>query len=131
VCPSAPLATATHLIGLVRPDGRVAFISPPLEVTDEVVAAASDGPTPETRLRFAGPCLEGRCAQWTGSRCSVADAVVDELAHVVAAEGRDRGPLRPCALRRSCRWFDQRGAAACRACPLVVTDTRLSPAQPA
>jgi hypothetical protein len=101
VCPSAPLETATHLIGLVRPDGRIAFISPPLVVTDEVVAA-----------------------QWTGGRCSVADVVADELAPVVAAEGRDAGPLRSCGLRRSCRWFAQRGAAACRACPLVVTDTR-------
>jgi len=30
--------------------------------------------------------------------------------------------LPPCLIRASCRWYAERGAAACRACEYVVTD---------
>lgn len=28
-----------------------------------------------------------------------------------------------CTLRSRCRWYEQQGASACAACPLVITDT--------
>jgi hypothetical protein len=31
--------------------------------------------------------------------------------------------LPACGIRRTCRWFAQRGAAACGVCPLIVADT--------
>jgi hypothetical protein len=31
--------------------------------------------------------------------------------------------LPACAIRHSCRWYAQRGAAACAVCPQIVADT--------
>jgi hypothetical protein len=36
----------------------------------------------------------------------------------------DRAGLPPCAIRPTCRWHAERGAAACAVCDQVVTDTR-------
>jgi hypothetical protein len=40
------------------------------------------------------------------------------------AEVADSPPavLPACAIRRTCRWYAQRGAAACTVCPLIVAD---------
>jgi hypothetical protein len=43
--------------------------------------------------------------------------LVDELIPVGNAPG-----LPGCGIRQSCRWFHQRGEAACRICPEIVTD---------
>jgi hypothetical protein len=120
LCPSAPLEAATHLLGVVGPEGRIRYVSPPLPVTESFAAAAREGRAPEKRFRFGGPCLEGDCVQWTGERCAVADRLVDAAERVMDAA---HAPVRPCAVRRTCRWFHQRGANACRVCPYVVTDT--------
>ena len=39
----------------------------------DFVRDAHRGRSPETRFRFAQPCAESRCSQWTGSRCGVID----------------------------------------------------------
>lgn len=62
--------------------------------------------------------MEAACQAWTGTRCGVVDEVLD----MSRDKGLDAG-VRPCAIRQRCRWFAQRGAAACRVCTLVVTDT--------
>ena len=92
----------------------MAHVTPPLRVTEEAAAAAHAGRAPEKRLRFAQPCVEHGCRHWAGSRCGVADAALE-------LEAED-GPLPRCGIRPRCRWFAQSGAAACRVCPLVVTD---------
>jgi hypothetical protein len=46
--------------------------------------------------------------------------VLDHLA--ATPEVMAEGGLPPCLIRKTCRWFAERGAAACRACDLVVTD---------
>lgn len=118
-CPSSTLDHATHLLGVVGPDGRVHYVSPALPLDDGFRAKARDLGLPETRFRFTGACVEGACAQWTGSRCGVIDNVVGQ------ADGVELDTeLRPCTIRRDCRWFAQQGGAACHVCPLVVTDTR-------
>ncbi|MBI1218343.1 MAG: hypothetical protein GC186_07325 [Rhodobacteraceae bacterium] len=121
-CPSAPAEAGATLIGMLGPDGRIHNLRTPLEVdADFLAAAATQGP-PEARMRFAGRCVEGQCGQWTGHSCGVIERVLDRLASAdgpqVAAE------LPPCTIRANCRWFSQSGGTACRACVLVVTDTR-------
>jgi hypothetical protein len=119
VCPSSPLEYATHLLGVVGRDGRIHYVSPALPLDDDFRVAASRRGKTGARLRLSGPCLESGCQQWTGSRCGVIEDVLEETADVDLDT-----ELRPCTIRRDCRWFAQQGAAACHVCPLVVTDSR-------
>jgi len=92
---------------------------PPTPVDAGFVARETSRGSPERRFRFAGLCLEDRCPQWTGEGCAIGD---------MAAEAVDLGmpgsaqQLPACSIRHSCRWFFQRGAPACAACPLIVAD---------
>jgi hypothetical protein len=114
-CPSSTCTPGHLLLGIVRPDGTLAQVSPPLELDETFVRRARAGErAPEARMRFAGPCVTSRCRQWTGARCGVADLVAD------AAPTGDQERLPPCPIRATCRWWSQRGAAACRICPSVV-----------
>jgi hypothetical protein len=125
MCPSSRCEPGSSLIAIVGDEGRLAHVTPAMPVDAEFVAAARRHGSPEARMRFASPCLQAGCAQWTGTSCGIIEAV---LAADVAPSG---GRLPRCAIRPSCRWYAQEGAAACRACPLVVTDAREQPAQQA
>lgn len=127
-CPSAPAEPGARLIGIAGPDGRIQNLRTPLPVDAGFLAYASVQGPPEARMRFAGRCVEGRCKQWTGHSCGVIERVLDRLAEL--GDPQAEAELQPCAIRGSCRWFGQSGRAACRACTLVVTDTR-APAAPA
>jgi len=98
----------------------VGYLRPELRIDAEFVAAARTGRDPEKRFRFAQPCVEGRCAHWTGSRCGVIENVLDSE-HAPSATGRS-GPVPRCSIRPRCRWFAEHGTRACAACPLVVTE---------
>jgi len=115
LCPSARCEEGAILLGVVGPSGRVGFVRPLLVVDQEFVDAAHEGRTPEKRFRFAQPCIADGCRHWEDGRCGVADATA------VRDEAASR-PLPACSIRPNCRWFSQRGAAACAACPHVVTD---------
>jgi hypothetical protein len=118
-CPSSSCEPGAKLIGVVNADGTIGYVSPPLEIDEDFVGRALSGRTPERRFRFAGPCVEGRCGHWTGSRCGVIDTVMTTPERPPVP---DRLPL--CGIRTTCRWFAQSGAEACAVCPLVVTDLR-------
>jgi hypothetical protein len=124
-CPSGRCRDGAVLLGVVGPEGAVGFVSPPMVVDDEFVrrARAADRP-PEARFRFAEPCVEDACGHWTGDRCGVVDGVLGSRAGAATAEARV-GLLPRCGIRRSCRWFAQRGAEACAVCPLVVHTRRV------
>lgn len=122
MCPSSVCAEGATLLGIVMPDGRVAFASEPITVDAAFVETARQGRPPEQRFRFSTACARGACGQWTGSRCGVIDAAI--AADVGADEGDQHGDLPRCSIRASCRWFHQIGGAACRACTLIVTDQR-------
>ena len=116
-CPSSSCTPGNLLLGIVRPDGTLAQVRPPLELDETFVARARAGErVPEARMRFAGPCVTSRCRQWTGERCGVADLVASSAAAVPAAPAG----LPPCSIRATCQWWAQRGADACRICPAVV-----------
>lgn len=116
-CPSTSCTEGNLLIGIIRPDGTVAPVRPPLKLDPSFVRRAENGDrAPESRLRFAGPCITTQCHHWQDQRCGVADLVAD------SAEARvsTAGPLPPCAIRPTCRWWAQRGMSACRICPEIV-----------
>jgi hypothetical protein len=117
-CPSRQCEPGSQLLGVMMPSGQLAYLQPPTVVDVEFVSTERRRGHPERRFRFTGPCVEGRCPQWTGSRCAVADVVVQE--HVAVAAPTSRLPV--CSIRSTCRWFSQNGKAACMACPSVVAD---------
>lgn len=115
LCPSARLKEGAVLLGVVMPDGRVAFAGDRLIVNDAFVLDALEGRVAETRFRFAGPCVQGGCAHWTGTRCGAFDSLAE------APSSAPESSFPDCSIRSQCRWFQQAGTDACRACPIVVT----------
>src|SRR4051812_19212699 len=104
------------LLGIVSIDSSVAYLTPAVTVDRAFVDRAAHGRSPEARFRFAQPCAEGGCAHWAEDRCSVIDAAVSS-----PQLRRDaRAALPRCSIRATCRWFAQRGTAACGVCPMVV-----------
>jgi hypothetical protein len=116
-CPSGPCQEGAVLLGVMTETGRLAYVQPPTRVNAEFVAKAKALGRPESKFRFSTPCIEASCPQWNGEGCAVVDKVLEE-------ESQETAPaeLPRCAIRSTCRWFSQRGAAACAVCPLVVAD---------
>lgn len=123
-CPSATCKPGATLLGVIGENGQVGYLTPAITVDEEFVEKAKRGRSPRKRFRFAGPCVEESCAQWTGSRCGVIDMVLDAVETLDQAPPREDGELPRCAIRSSCRWFAQEGTTACAACPFVITDCR-------
>jgi hypothetical protein len=118
-CPSGPCQEGALLLGVMSEQGRLAYVQPPTRIDGEFVSRARALGNPERRFRFSVSCIEAGCPQWTGCGCAVVDKLLDE--HAPDAP-RSAGELPRCGIRASCRWYGQRGAAACAVCPLVVAD---------
>ena len=116
-CPSAFCQEGALLLGVMTASGTLAYVRPPTRVDADFVARAKAMGRPESRFRFSAPCIEAGCPQWTGDGCAVVDKVLEEETPVEAS-----GQLPRCGIRSTCRWYAQRGAAACAVCPLVVAD---------
>ncbi|MFE7409874.1 hypothetical protein [Streptomyces laurentii] len=130
-CPSSSCTAGHLLLGIVRPDGTVAALHPPLPVSTAFAdrAAAPGLRPPEARFRFAGPCVESACRQWAEGRCTLGDEVADRgRAERAERAGADASAPPPCAIRPTCRWWAQGGADACRICPGVVHTTTVASA---
>jgi hypothetical protein len=120
LCPSFTCVDKALLIGIIGPDGKVAYLNPAPTVDQKFVDVASQGRPPEQRFRFAAPCVTSSCAHWSGARCAVVDhalSVAEGSTESPAATSSE--PLPRCAVRSQCRWFAQRGRDACKACPSV------------
>lgn len=125
-CPSALCEEGALLLGVVGPDGTVGYVQPPTPISADFVAKAQARGHPERSFRFSGACREGACGQWTGTGCGVIDLVIGARPQDPPG-GQPSSPAKPslpaCGIRRTCRWFAQRGAAACAVCPRIVADT--------
>jgi hypothetical protein len=114
LCPSAPPSPGALLLAITGLDGRPAYLPRPLPVDDAFVTALDGQADVDQRFRFSAPCIESRCAHWLEGQCSIPGKLASDPAVAVAAD------LPRCSIRRSCRWFAQRGVDACRRCPGVV-----------
>ncbi len=117
-CPSARAAPGATLLGMVGAGGRIKPLRTAMTVDATFVARARETGPPEARMRFASACVRGACAQWTGTHCGVIERVLTHLGTPAVPE-----TLPPCLIRATCRWFAERGGAACGVCDQVVTDT--------
>ena len=118
ICPSARAEPGATLLGVVGADGRVSYLKDRVEVGQDFIDLARETGPPEERFRFASACVETRCRQWDGSACGVLKRAADYLG---VADGASK--LQPCSIRAACRWRRQDGPSACRACPVVITET--------
>jgi hypothetical protein len=119
LCPSAQPdqgeAVVFGVVGGTAATPEVSYLRRPLPVNQDLLALA--GPVDPTEVfRFAAPCAESACQHFDGGGCTLAT----KIARLI--EGADHG-VPPCRIRPRCRWWNQEGAAACRRCPLVVTQS--------
>lgn len=116
LCPSSPGTPGAILIGIVGPDGRLAYLGNSTVAVDEAwVARAQVGRAPEKRFRFASPCVNGMCAHWQENRCEIADTALTTLPPETAG-------IPHCGIRNRCLWYAQEGIDACHRCPRVITN---------
>ena len=116
-CPSVPAQSGSVVIGVIQRRAGQAEVTmlrraAPLR---DVAHLIPDALRATDVLRLAGPCAAGICRHFADRRCSLASRVV---AHLPAVSGRPP----PCALRPTCRWWNQEGVAACLRCPQIVTE---------
>lgn len=121
LCPSWECEAGASLIGIVLPDGSVAFSKDRIVIDAAFVEVARQGRSPEKRFRFSSTCKRAACIQWTDGKCGIVDRIVGEHEDRVGAENANF-VLPECSIRPQCRWHLQSGDAACRACPEVITD---------
>ena len=118
-CPSAqPGMPESRIIGIVAgtPEKpRLSFLPEPVAPTAQVLELASPV-TPTEVFRFAARCQTTTCSHFDGSRCRLANQIVQILPVV-----SEFSPA--CRLRSVCRWFSQEGRHACVRCPQIVTET--------
>jgi hypothetical protein len=119
LCPSArPEMLGSTIFGVIGGDvdePRVSYLADPQPVSDDLLTLA-EPLAPTEVFRFAAPCGGGRCRHYDGAECRLATRVVTMLPTVT-----DRLPR--CRIRPSCRWWHQEGAAACRRCPQIVSES--------
>ncbi len=117
LCPSArPDMAGALIFGVVggtvhEPD--LTYLGRPLAPTPEVLALAAPV-EPDEVFRFAAPCAEHGCQHFQQSKCQLVTQLTSQLDAAVELLPR-------CSIRRSCRWFQQEGRAACGRCPMIVT----------
>lgn len=121
LCPSAypEMAGSRVLATVEEAEGQphrphVTYLPVLLPVPPEMRAAPGE-PRPTKAFRFVAPCVEAQCTNWSGTRCQVAQHMVQKFPPVV-------GELPACQVRAECRWFAEEGGAACVRCPQVITD---------
>jgi hypothetical protein len=118
-CPSAQPSLAGSLIfGVVKDTGeaqRVTFLERPVKVSEGTVLAFAGGQQRATDIfRFAAPCQQKQCRNWSGHSCRVGERLVQILPASSA--------LPECKLRSVCLWFHQEGGSACLRCTQMVTN---------
>jgi hypothetical protein len=117
-CPSAPAdADGGVLFGVVGgtvENPRVAYLAEPIPVRPEILEL-SEPARPNEVFRIGAPCAAEACQHYDGDRCSLVRQLVRDIAPVAES-------VPPCRLRPQCRWWHEEGPAACRRCPLVVTE---------
>lgn len=119
-CPSAPPEVGSMLMGVVVGPGEVAYLSPGIPATTNLLNEMETGGIPlENRLRFSGRCLSSMCVHWQGDnitgKCNLIDNALEVLGPI-----EDAQKLPHCGIRQTCRWFSQHGTEACTVCPRIV-----------
>jgi hypothetical protein len=124
-CPSAQPdmdgAVLFGVIGGTAEEPQVAYLAEPQPVTLDLLALA-EPVAPTEVFRFGAPCAEQSCQHFASGECQLGRKLAEDVPPVGQR-------LPPCRLRPKCRWWQERGPAACMRCPMVVT-TSYAPSDP-
>jgi hypothetical protein len=113
--PAEPGATVLGVVGGTAARPQIVYLSDPVVVTADLLGTLGESRAGEV-IRVAAPCRESGCAHFRNESCSLITKIVG-----VADDAPSQG-IPKCHLRRRCRWYQQEGLAACRQCPLILTD---------
>jgi hypothetical protein len=119
LCPSAPMSGDALLHGIVTPSGRIGHVTPAIEARH--LPPLPDRRPAESSLRFASPCVEECCQNWSATKdeCSLIESICSANPDIrISVDVLPR-----CAIRSHCVWFLQQRGSACAACSKVVTRT--------
>jgi hypothetical protein len=121
LCPSAQPELRGSMIfasvGNTASGQDVTFLRSSFPVSEGTLFALAGGMLRANEMfRFAAPCEQAGCANWSGTHCRVAEHLV-QILPVSSTE------LPACAIRPQCRWFTQEGQDACMRCSQVVTNS--------
>lgn len=121
LCPSAqPQLRGSMIFATVdnKPPGQnTSFLRSTFPVSEGTMLALAGGVLRANEMfRFAAPCEQAGCANWSGAHCRVAERLVQ----ILPVSSPD---LPACVIRLRCRWFAQEGAAACMRCSQIVTNS--------
>lgn len=121
LCPSAePQLSNSVIFASVEsnsPGQAVSYLHSSFAVSEGTLIALSGGLLRANEMfRFAAPCEQEGCRNWSGTQCRVADRLV-QILPVSSTE------LPACVIRGDCRWFAQEGGPACMRCSQVVTNS--------
>lgn len=119
LCPSAQPemegSVVFAVVGGTAEEPRLVHLAEPQPASEELLALSA--PVQPTEVfRFAAPCAGHACKHFDGSKCRLAQKIVQMLPTAVEM-------LPPCRLRPNCRWWQQEGKAACMRCPQIVRDS--------
>ncbi len=122
MCPSADTEMSGSVIfGIVvgtPAEPQVVHLDRVKPIPAELLAL--DTPVKPTEIfRIAATCIEGGCQHFDGNNCRLTTRIVAGLPTVT-----ERIPA--CAIRATCRWWYQEGAAACLRCQQVVRDNYIA-----
>lgn len=116
-CPSYPAKKGAYLIGVKDNKNKVSFLSDKIRLDEAFIKTVKENGS-EANFRFSGNCLNNACLQWEEGNCSLAGIVArlnkTEVSNKIS-----------CAIKTTCRWFQQEGNRACNACPEVFYDLQL------
>ncbi len=120
LCPSAQAGlNGSRIFGVVETSNEqsaITYLQSAAPITAGTLAAFSGVGVCSTEIfRFAAPCEQSGCANWSGTSCRVAEKLVQIMP---ATES-----IPSCFLRPACRWYSQEGAAACSRCSRVLTNS--------
>lgn len=121
LCPSAqPHLHGSAIFASVEKKSQgpdVSFLRSSFPVSEGTRIALAAGMLHANEMfRFAAPCEQAGCTNWSGDHCRVAERLV-QILPVSSLE------LPACVIRPDCRWFAQEGGAACMRCSQVVTNS--------
>ena len=121
LCPSAqPQLPGSAIFANVEnnsPEPNISFLRSSVPVSEgTMLALAGEMLRANQMFRFAAPCEQAGCTNWSGAHCRVAERLV-QILPVSSSE------LPACVIRPHCRWFAQEGGAACLRCSQVVTNS--------
>lgn len=112
-CPSYIAKPNAELFGIRSENGEVLYLKKTIPIDEIFIEATQKGRQAEERFRFSGKCIEKGCKQWESNQCGLVSKVIE------AFQKSMNEHIQHCAIRQTCRWYEQEKDLACANCTEV------------